>query len=81
MSAPPPAYFVDHKRGEVNELKTLLSNPKLQKDQDRKREVIKKVTIVEHSTNSNPTRICPMHSNVISYRDISHMCLYGLFPL
>ena len=35
--------MVDHKRGEVNELKGLLSNPKIQKDQDRKREVIKKV--------------------------------------
>ena len=35
--------MVDHKRGEVNELKALLSNPKIQKDQERKREVIKKV--------------------------------------
>ena len=43
MSQPPPSYMVDHKRGEVNELKGLLSNPKIQKDQDRKREVIKKV--------------------------------------
>ena len=42
-SHPPPGYFVDHKRGEVNELKLLLNNPKLLREQDKKREVIKKV--------------------------------------
>jgi hypothetical protein len=42
MSGAPP-YFVDHKRGEVNELKMLLNNPKLLREQDKKREVIKKV--------------------------------------
>mmetsp|Transcript_6379 Transcript_6379/g.12074 ORF Transcript_6379/g.12074 Transcript_6379/m.12074 type:complete len:795 (+) Transcript_6379:28-2412(+) len=39
----PPQFFVDHKRGEVNELKALLSNPKITKDSAKKREVIKKV--------------------------------------
>jgi AP-4 complex subunit beta-1 len=43
MSQQPQPYMVDHKRGEVNELKALLSNPKLQKEPLRKREVIKKV--------------------------------------
>lgn len=38
-----PSYFVDHKRGEVNELKVILRSPKLDKDQFKKREVIKKV--------------------------------------
>lgn len=38
-SSAPPSYFVDHKRGEVNELKLLLNNPKLLREQDKKREV------------------------------------------
>lgn len=38
-----PSYFVDHKRGEVNELKSLLSNPKIDREPERKRDVIKKV--------------------------------------
>lgn len=42
-SAGAPGYFVDHKRGEVNELKLLLNNPKLLREVDKKREVIKKV--------------------------------------
>jgi len=42
-SSVPPSFFVDHKRGEVNELKLLLNNPKLLREQDKKREVIKKV--------------------------------------
>uniref|UniRef100_A0A6U3AKM9 Beta-adaptin appendage C-terminal subdomain domain-containing protein n=2 Tax=Lotharella globosa TaxID=91324 RepID=A0A6U3AKM9_9EUKA len=40
---PQPAYFVDHKRGEVNELRGLLRNPKVMRDQNRQREVTKKV--------------------------------------
>jgi hypothetical protein len=39
-----PSFFVDHKRGEVNELKMLLNNPKLLRELDKKREVIKKVS-------------------------------------
>jgi len=38
-----PAYFVDHKRGEVNELKALLRNIKVDRDPAKKREVVKKV--------------------------------------
>jgi hypothetical protein len=38
-----PSFFVDHKRGEVNELKMLLNNPKLLREPEKKREVIKKV--------------------------------------
>lgn len=38
-----PTYFVDHKRGEVNELKQQLRNPKIAKDTEKSREVIKKV--------------------------------------
>jgi len=41
MSA--PGYFVDHKRGEVNELKGLLRNPKITKEPAKMRDVIKKV--------------------------------------
>lgn len=41
--AQPPQFFVDHKRGEVNELKAILRNPKINKDPEKKREVIKKV--------------------------------------
>jgi AP-4 complex subunit beta-1 len=42
-SGVPPGYFVDHKRGEVNELKLLLNNPKLLRELDKKKEVVKKV--------------------------------------
>jgi hypothetical protein len=36
-------YFVDEKKGEVNELKALLKNINVEKDIRRKREIIKKV--------------------------------------
>lgn len=39
----PPTFFVDHKRGEVNELKALLNNPAFFKQPDKRREIIKKV--------------------------------------
>jgi len=38
-----PSYFVDHKKGEVNELRALLSNPDVQRDPQRKRDVLKRV--------------------------------------
>merc|ERR1712054_510977 len=41
--AAPPSYFVDHKKGEVNELRALLQNPDVQRDQQRKRDVLKRV--------------------------------------
>ena len=44
MSA--PQFFVDHKRGEVNEIRGLLRNPKILKDTQKIREVIKKVRAV-----------------------------------
>jgi AP-4 complex subunit beta-1 len=37
------SYFVDQKKGEVNELKTALKNLTLERDVRRKREIIKKV--------------------------------------
>eukprot|EP00466_Bigelowiella_natans_P000808 jgi/Bigna1/88218/estExt_fgenesh1_pg.C_290095 len=40
---PPPTYFVDHKRGEVNELRGLLRNPKVTRDPEKQRDVTKKV--------------------------------------
>jgi AP-4 complex subunit beta-1 len=48
MSAPPPpagsaGYFVDQKKGEVNELKQLLKNINVERDMNRKRDIIKKV--------------------------------------
>ena len=41
--AAPPSYFVDHKKGEVNELRALLQNPDVQRDPQRKRDVLKRV--------------------------------------
>mmetsp|Transcript_32183 Transcript_32183/g.51202 ORF Transcript_32183/g.51202 Transcript_32183/m.51202 type:complete len:774 (-) Transcript_32183:1003-3324(-) len=38
-----PTYFVDQRKGEVNELKALLQNQSVQRDPRRKREVVKKV--------------------------------------
>eukprot|EP00164_Ancoracysta_twista_P001705 GFYU01002235.1.p1 GENE.GFYU01002235.1~~GFYU01002235.1.p1 ORF type:complete len:611 (-),score=160.67 GFYU01002235.1:77-1909(-) len=38
-----PNFFVDHKKGEVNELKAHLRNPAIDKDPQRKRDVIKRV--------------------------------------
>jgi len=38
-----PSYFVDQKKGEVNELKALLRNQSVERDPRRKREVVKKV--------------------------------------
>jgi len=40
---PIPQFFVDHKKGEVNELKLLLRAVSLEKDPVKKRDVIKKV--------------------------------------
>eukprot|EP01083_Nonionella_stella_P022282 61615_1 len=40
---PESPYFVDHKRGEINELQGLLRNAKVDKNPAQKREVIKKV--------------------------------------
>jgi len=42
-TAPAAGYFVDQKKGEVNELKTLLKNFNIEKDIKRKRDIIKKV--------------------------------------
>ena len=48
MSAPqqstqPGGVVLEHKKGEVNELKQSLRNPSLDRDPDKKREVIKRV--------------------------------------
>ena len=43
---PPPgagSVVIEHKKGEVNELKTQLRNPNLDRDQEKKREVVKRV--------------------------------------
>lgn len=42
-TAPPPQFFIDNKKGEVNELKQLLKNIMDEKDNKKRREVIKKV--------------------------------------
>ena len=42
-SLPPPQFFVDHKKGEVNELKQLLRSIYIDKDPQKKKDVIKKV--------------------------------------
>ena len=41
--APGGVVSIEHKKGEVNELKTQLRNPNLDRDPDKKREVIKRV--------------------------------------
>jgi hypothetical protein len=41
--ATPPTFFVDYKKGEVNEIKVLLRNPATEKDPNKKREILKKV--------------------------------------
>jgi hypothetical protein len=43
--APPPpgGVVIEHKKGEVNELKASLRNPSLDRDPEKKREVIKRV--------------------------------------
>jgi hypothetical protein len=38
-----PKFFVDHKKGEVNELMTLLKNPNIDKDINKKKDIIKRV--------------------------------------
>ena len=38
-----PKFFVDHKKGEVVELMNLLKNPSIDKDQAKKKDVIKRV--------------------------------------
>ena len=40
---PVPQFFVDHKKGEVNELRLLLRAVSLERDATKKRDVIKKV--------------------------------------
>ena len=40
---PPGGVVIEHKKGEVNELKASLRNPALERDMDKKREVIKRV--------------------------------------
>ena len=39
----PPQFFVDNKKGEVSELKTMLKNIMSERDQNKRRDVIKKV--------------------------------------
>ena len=45
MAAPTPGgnVTIEHKKGEVNELKTSLRNPAIDRDPEKKREVIKRV--------------------------------------
>ena len=44
MAAPAPGgVVIEHKKGEVNELKTSLRNPVIDRDPEKKREVIKRV--------------------------------------
>ena len=40
---PAPQFFVDYKKGEVNELKNLLNNPTIDRDPVKKKDVIKRV--------------------------------------
>lgn len=42
-SGAPPNFFVDQKKGEVNELKQLLAKIEIEKDINKRRDVIKKV--------------------------------------
>jgi AP-4 complex subunit beta-1 len=38
-----PKFFVDHKKGEVAELMNLLKNPNLDRDLNKKKDIIKRV--------------------------------------
>jgi AP-4 complex subunit beta-1 len=38
-----PKFFVDHKKGEVAELMNLLKNPTIDKDLNKKKDIIKRV--------------------------------------
>lgn len=38
-----PKFFVDHKKGEVAELMNLLKNPNIDKDLNKKKDIIKRV--------------------------------------
>ena len=38
-----PKFFVDHKKGEVSELMNLLKNPSVDKDINKKKDIIKRV--------------------------------------
>jgi AP-4 complex subunit beta-1 len=38
-----PKFFVDHKKGEVAELMNLLKNPNLDKDLNKKKDIVKRV--------------------------------------
>ncbi len=38
-----PKFFVDHKKGEVAELMNLLKNPNIDKDINKKKDIIKRV--------------------------------------
>ena len=42
-SSPAAGFFVDARKGEVNELKNLLKHLNIERDQKRKRDIIKKV--------------------------------------
>lgn len=67
-----PSFFVDHKRGEVNELKMLLNNPKLLRELDKKREVIKKVSPIEWiriAPDRGPDRIGWSRPAPLAHRD------------
>jgi len=43
VNLPTPQFFVDYKKGEVNELKNLLNNPNIERDPIKKKDVIKRV--------------------------------------
>lgn len=43
QQVPPGGVQIEHKKGEVNELKTSLRNPAIDRDPEKKREVIKRV--------------------------------------
>ncbi len=38
-----PKFFVDHKKGEVAELMTLLRNPNVERDINKKKDIVKRV--------------------------------------
>jgi vesicle coat complex subunit len=62
-------YFVDQKKGEVNELKQLLKNINIEKDMKRKREIIKKV-IAYMTLGIDVARLFPDMIMAIETKDI-----------
>ncbi len=67
--APAAGFFVDPKRGEINELKALLKNLNIERDRNRKRDILKKV-IAYMTLGIDVSRLCTEMIMAIETKDI-----------